>query len=138
MSALLIIGRVMFSLIFLASGTAGHLGQTEGTAGYAEMRGVPNAKLLTQLSGVLIAVGAVGVILGFWMDLALLGLAVYVLFTNIMVHHFWTDEDPMTQQMEMTQFMKNLALAGGALVMFVLTGSGVDMGWTLTDPFFSF
>jgi uncharacterized membrane protein YphA (DoxX/SURF4 family) len=136
MTALILVGRILFSMIFLASGATGHLGQTEGTAGYAESRGVPNAKLLVQLSGVLIFAAGLGVALGIYLDLALLGIVIYLLITNVMVHHFWSDHDPMTKQSEMTQFMKNLALIGAALALFALTADGADMGWTLTDPLF--
>ncbi len=138
MEVLLLIGRIVFALIFLGSGVAGHLMATEGTAGYAESRGVPSPKALTQLSGVLILLGGLGVALGVWMDLAALGLVLYVLIANVMVHHFWSDTDEMTRQMEMTQFMKNLAIAGGGLVIFVMAGSGAPMGWELGSPLFDF
>lgn len=136
MDVLLIVGRVLFSLVFVGSGVAGHLMQTEATAGYAEMRGVPAAKALTRVSGVLILAGAIGVIFGIWIDLAALGLAVYALIAAFWVHHFWTDEE-MAQQMEMNQFMKNLAIVGGGLVLFTVAASGADVGPTITDPLFS-
>ena len=138
MSVIILIGRILFGLIFLGSGIAGHLMQTEATAGYAESRGVKNAKVLTQVSGVLIALGAVGVILGILTDLAALGLVVYALITAFMVHHFWTDEDEVTKNMEMSLFMKNLSIAGGGLILFALAalGEGVAMDFTITDPVF--
>lgn len=36
------------------------------------------------------------------------------------MHNFWAAEDPQTRQVEMAQFMKNLALAGAAIIVFVL------------------
>jgi len=138
MEVLLLIGRILFSLIFLASGVAGHLMATDDTAGYAESRGVPNPRLLVQISGVLIALGGLGVIFGVWMDLAALGLLAYALIAAFMVHHFWTDTDDMTKNMEMSLFMKNISMAGGGLVIFVLSGAGVPMGWELGDRLFDF
>lgn len=137
MDVIILIGRVLLGLIFIGSGVAGHLMESEGTAGYAEMRGVKSPKMLTQLSGVLIAAGGVGVILGVWMDLAALGLAVYSLIAAFMVHHFWTDEDPMLRQSEMTQFMKNLSMAGGSLLLFGFYSEvGGALGLTITGPVF--
>ncbi len=138
MGIVILIGRILYAAIFIGSGIMGHLMQTEGTAGYAESRGVPNAKLLTQISGVLIALGGIAVILGIYLDLAALGLVAYTLIAAFMVHHFWTDQDPMAQQMEMTQFMKNLAIAGGGLILFALAslGEGGAVDFTLTDPLF--
>ena len=139
MSVVILVGRILFALIFVGSGSAGHLMQTEGTAGYAESRGVPNSKILTQLSGVLIFLGGAGVILGIWADLAALGLVAYSLIAAFWVHHFLTDDDPMTQQVEMSMFMKNLSIAGGGLILFAFlaaVGDGVDL--MITDPVFDF
>ena len=58
MGIIILIGRILFGLIFLGSGIAGHFMQADATAGYAESRGVKNAKTLVQVSGALIAAGA--------------------------------------------------------------------------------
>ncbi len=133
MDVLLIIGRVLYAVIFLGSGFAGHLQQADATAGYAEMRGLKNAKAMVQVSGILMIAIALGIILGIWIDLAALGAIAFLLIGNVLIHHFWSDDDPMTQQMEMTQFMKNLSMAGGALVMFALAD---QMGPMIIDPLF--
>lgn len=137
MEVLLLVGRILFGLIFVGS-MYGHLSETEATAGYAEMRGVPNSKMMVQISGVLMGLGGLGVIFGVWMDLAALGLVVYVLIAAFMVHHFWTDDDEMAKNMEMANFMKNLSIAGGGLVIFVLAGAGAPMGWELGSRLFDF
>ena len=129
MEVLLIIGRVLFSLIFIGAGI-GHLVQPKSTAAYAELRGVPNADWRVRISGVLIAAGGLGVILGVWMDLAALGLTVYVLIAAFLIHHFWSDEEP-TKTTEMAMFMKNLAIAGAGLIIFAMAAGGADMGWEL-------
>ena len=136
MSFIVLIARILYGLIFVGSGVAGHIMQADATAGYAEMRNVPQHRMLTVVSGVLITAGGLGVILGIWTDLAALGLALYSLIVAFMVHHFWTDEGDM-QQMEMTNFMKNLALAGGGLALFVLFAtSGDAIGLTITGSVF--
>ena len=129
MEALLIIGRVLFSLIFLGAGI-GHLMKPRETAAYAELRGMTAAGWRVRISGVLIAAGGLGVILGVWMDLAALGLTVYVLIAAFLIHHFWTDEEP-TRTTEMAMFMKNLAIAGAGLIIFAMSATGADMGWEL-------
>ena len=138
MEVLLLIGRIFYALIFLGSGVAGHLGATDATAGYAEMRGLSNAKMLVRLTGVTNIAIAAGIILGIWMDLAALGAIVYLLAANILIHHFWTDEDEMMQQSEMTNFMKNLSMIGGALIIFVMASTGANLGWELGSPLFEF
>ncbi|MDH3500253.1 MAG: DoxX family protein [Acidimicrobiia bacterium] len=137
MDVIVIIGRVLYSLIFVGAGSAGHLMQADATAEYAEHRGVPSAKLLTQISGVGMLLGGIGVIVGVFLDLAVLGLVVYTLISAFWVHHFWTDTDDMTKQIEMSMFMKNLSIAGGGLILFAIAASGGDVGPAVTDMLFS-
>ncbi len=139
MSVVILIGRILFGLIFVGAGFAGHLKESDETAGYAESPGLSNAKILVQISGVLVAAGGLGVIFGVWADLAALGLVVYTLIAAFMIHHFWTDDDPMTQTVEMSTFMKNLSIAGGGLILFgFLAAAGGAVDFMLTDPVFDF
>jgi uncharacterized membrane protein YphA (DoxX/SURF4 family) len=133
MDIILIVGRILYGMIFLGSGIAGHLMQADGTAGYAQMRGMNNPKPMVQLSGVLLAAGALGIMTGFWIDLAVLGMVAYLVISNVVIHHFWTDDDAMTRQMEMTQFMKNLALIGAGLILFALAD---QLGPMIVGPLF--
>lgn len=135
MEALILIGRILFSLIFIGAGI-GHLADAEGSSRYADSREAPSGGIAIRGSGVLIAAGGLGVLLGVWMDLAALGLAVYCLLTALLVHHFWTDE-PSDLPIEMAMFMKNVSMAGAGLMIFALSAGGVEMGWQLGPSLFS-
>lgn len=115
MENLEIVGRVLFSLIFLASGF-GHFKATDAMAGYAQSKGVPAAKLSVQLSGLLMIVGASLTIYGNAYG-ALLLFAVMIPVTFLM-HPFWKESDAMAKMTEQTNFLKDLALAGGALFIY--------------------
>ena len=102
------------------------------------MRGLPNGRVLVLVSGVWIGAGGVMVALGIYPDLAALMLAVYCLVAAFWVHHFWTDEG-MMQTMEMTNFMKNLSLAGAGIALFAIYSTiGQDLGLQITGSLFSF
>ena len=124
-------GRLLFSLVLIGSGI-GHLTQTEGSAQYAEYKGVPNAKLMVQVTGVLMLIGGLAVVLGVFMDLAAVCIAVLMVVFAVKMHTFWSESDPQTQNIERAQFMKNISIAGGALVIAALP---VDW-YTITDPVF--
>jgi uncharacterized membrane protein YphA (DoxX/SURF4 family) len=124
-------GRLLFSLVLIGSGI-GHLTQTEGSAQYAEYKGVPNAKLMVQVTGVLMLIGGLAVVLGVFMDLAAVCIAVLMVVFAVKMHTFWTESDPQTQNIERAQFMKNISIAGGALIIAALP---VDW-YTITDPVF--
>ena len=66
---LFLIGRIVFSLVFLLYGVR-HLTQTEGSAGYAAYKKVPSPRNMVLFTGVAMIAGALGIILGIWMDLA--------------------------------------------------------------------
>ncbi|MFZ8872141.1 MAG: DoxX family protein, partial [Candidatus Nanopelagicaceae bacterium] len=70
-------------------------------------------------------------------DLGALLLAIFLVPTAFMMHNFWTIQDPQAKQGEMINFFKNLSLAGAALIIFVLVGSGVEFGPSITDGFFN-
>lgn len=137
MEAIFLIARIMF--VFLILGSAfGHLSQTAAMAGYAESKGVPNATLMTQISGVALALGGLSVLLGIWGDAGALGLAILLIITAVMMHAFWKETDPMAKQMEMVNFNKNIALAGGALAMYVLFyGANGNGFFTITGALFN-
>ena len=53
MDLLVLVARILFVPIFLASGM-GHLGATDAMAGYAASKGIPSPRLAVQGSGLLI------------------------------------------------------------------------------------
>ena len=136
MDIILIVGRILFALIFINSGFA-HFSQREAMTGYAQFKKVPAAKLAVPLSGLMILLGGLSVVLGLWMDLGALLLAAFLILSAFMMHNFWTIQDAQAKQGEMINFFKNLSLAGAALIIFVLVGSGVDFGPSITDGFFN-
>lgn len=119
MDEVFLISRILFAYLVIGSGI-GHLTATGAMAGYAESRGLSNAKVLVQVSGVALLAGGVSVLLGIWGDIGALGLAILLLVTAVLMHAFWKESDPQAKQMEMVAFNKNVALAGGALALFVI------------------
>jgi putative oxidoreductase len=136
MDVLVLIGRILFAALFLAS-AAGHLTKTKMMAGYAASRGVPAAVPATIGSGVLLLVGGLSVLLGVWADLGALLLVVFLVPTAVLMHGFWKETDPQTRQLEMVHFQKDVALAGAALMLLAfIAHTGSDLGLTITGPLF--
>jgi putative oxidoreductase len=137
MDILLVIGRVLFALIFINSGIA-HLTKLEAMTGYAQYKKVPAAKLSVIVTGLMLVVGGLYVALGVYADLGALLLAIFLVASAFMMHNFWTIEDAQAKQNESISFFKNLALAGAALIIFVMVGTGVDFGPSITEGLFNF
>jgi uncharacterized membrane protein YphA (DoxX/SURF4 family) len=128
-----LIARILYSALFLGSAMA-HLTKTEAMAGYVAAKGIPLAKPLTQLTGVQILLGGLSVLLGVWGDLGSLLLALFLIPTAVLMHGFWKETDPMSRQMEMVQFNKDVALGGAALAFYWVFGH--DVGITITHSLF--
>lgn len=105
--------------------------------GYAQYKKVPAAKLSVIATGLMLIIGGLYVALGIYADLGALLLAIFLLLSAFKMHDFWTISDEQAKQAEMTSFMKNLALAGASLIIFVLVGSGGEFGPTITEGIFS-
>jgi uncharacterized membrane protein YphA (DoxX/SURF4 family) len=137
MEAIFLIGRILF--VFLLLGSAfGHLTQADAMGGYAEAKGLPNGKLLTQVSGVALLLGGLSILLGIWGDAGSLGIAILLLIIAVTMHAFWKETDPQAKQLEMVNFNKNVALAGGALAMYVLFYGTDGYGYfTITGALFN-
>jgi len=118
-TAVVVLGRVLFALIFLMSGFTHFSSQT---IGFAASQGVPLASLLVPLSGVIAFAGGLSILLGYSAKLGAWLIVIFLIGVTPM-HKFWGISDPMMQQMQMVMFMKNVTMLGGALLISQL-GSG--------------
>jgi uncharacterized membrane protein YphA (DoxX/SURF4 family) len=84
-------------------------------------------------TGIAMGIGGIAAILGIWMDLAALGLAIFVVVAALIMHRFWEEDDAQTRAGELAQFMKNISLAGGALILLAVSE---DAPYTITDGLF--
>ena len=117
---LFLLARVMFGGVLAFMGV-NHFTNVEMMAGYAEMKGLPAPQFSVVASGVVLVLGGLGLILGIAPVLAAGALAAFLLASAVAMHDFWAVPEDQTQD-EMTQFLKNVALAGGALTLLALGG----------------
>lgn len=108
------IARVLMALIFILSGLS-KLGAPDAVRGYMEAMGAPGVLLWPTIAfeigaGVLVA-------LGYRTRVIALLLAGFCLVTAAVFHHQFTD------QIQMIMFLKNIAMAGGFLLLAAV-GSG--------------
>ncbi len=120
MKYFVLLGRILFSAIFIMSGP-GHF--KAGTIGYAASKGVPLASVAVPLSGILAIVGGLSILLGLKAKYGAWLIALFLVPVTLMIHNFWSYSDPMQAQMQQINFMKNLAMLGTALLIAYF-GSG--------------
>lgn len=119
MDWLYLIGRILFSLIFLLSAFA-HLTQSNAMGQYAASKGVPAAKAATLVSGLMILAGGLSVLLGVFMEIGTWLIVFFLVPTSLMMHNYWAIDDPLQKSVERAQFNKNVSMAGAALILYWL------------------
>ena len=135
MDAVFLIGRIHFALIFIASGVMAHFVQGKATAEYARSLGAPAAEVTVPLAGAMIILGGLSVALGLWADVGAILLVLFLVPTAFIMHAFWKEQDEAVQQVQLAHFMKNISLAGGALIiLFIYDAYGDDAPVSLTGP----
>ncbi|WP_134670112.1 DoxX family protein [Halorussus marinus] len=111
----LLVGRVLFGGVVAFMGF-NHFVQTEQMTGYAEFKGLPAPTLSVLGSGAVLVAGGLGVLAGAFPVASAVAVAAFLLLSAVTMHDFWAVPDDQRQD-EMTQFLKNVALAGGAVVV---------------------
>jgi len=133
----LLVGRVLFALIFINSGIA-HLTKLNAMTGYAQFKKVPSPKLAVIVTGLMLIIGGLYVALGIFADLGALLLAIFLIVSAFMMHNFWTIQDDQAKQGETINFFKNIALGGAALIIFALVATGTEFGPEIRGALFKF
>jgi len=122
----LILGRVLMSLIFLESGY-GKITGFAGTAAFMEAKGMPLVPLL--LTGAIVTeiVGGLSLLLGVKARWGALLLFLFLIPTTLIFHNFWAVPDA-ERAMQQIQFMKNLTIMGGLLVVVSVGAAQAGIG----------
>ncbi|WNG40865.1 DoxX family protein [Archangium violaceum] len=115
MGALALLGRLLFSTIFIFSGI-NHLANGEAMMGYVRSAGLPFPALAIYGSGVVLLVGGVCILFGVFARIAAVAIAVFLVAAALTMHRFW-GLPPQEAAMQMTHFWKNISMAGGALLL---------------------
>ncbi|MEW5807110.1 MAG: DoxX family protein [Acidobacteriota bacterium] len=118
-SILNLVGRILISIIFLSSGI-GKIFQFSGTRQYMASHGIPAVGLFLLGAIFLEIVGGLSLLLGCASRVGAFLLIVFLIPTTLIFHLNWSD------QMQLIQFMKNLAILGG--LFLILTHGSMKYG----------
>ncbi|AKU07483.1 MULTISPECIES: DoxX family protein [Haloferax] len=116
-----LLARVLFGAVLAFMGL-NHFLNLDHMTGYAEMKGLPAARLGVVVSGGMLVFGGLGIALGVLPALAAGAVAVFLVVGTPVFHDFWAVPEDQ-QESEMTSFLKNVVMLGGALVFLALSGT---------------
>lgn len=112
----ILLGRILLAVIFLLSGF-GKLTAISGTAGYFGALGLPLPTVTAVVVGLIELLGGLAILVGFQTRVVAWVLAIFTIATGLVAHTGWAD------QMQMIQFLKNLAITGG-FILLASSGAG--------------
>ena len=116
-----LVGRILLASLFLLSGI-GKLQHWNDVALAMARHGVTNIGPLLAAS-VAIEIGAgFGLVIGFRTRIMALMLCMFTLVVSFVMHDFWTIGDADLASTQMQLFAKNIAIAGGLLVLVGMGG----------------
>lgn len=119
-SFVLLLSRIMLVLLFLVSG-AGMASMPGGIAGYFSSLGIPASGLVVWLVVILKIIAGLAIVFGFKTRYAAYALAAFSVGAALIGHNNFADQN------EMTQFLKDLAIAGGFLALSVAGPGGMSI-----------
>jgi putative oxidoreductase len=118
---LTLLGRILLSLIFILSGL-GKIGDWSGTAGSMAAKGMVAVPFFLTMAILFELGGGLTVLLGFKARLGAWALVFYLIPVSLIFHNFWAFTGA-EQRMQVINFLKNLAIMGG-LLLVALRGAG--------------
>lgn len=125
----LLLGRIALAAIFIPAGFS-KLANLAGFSAGLDKRGVPFAELLAPLGAGIEFFGGIAVAAGVYTRPAALLMLLFTVVATLIGHRFWEFAES-ARQAQQTQFMKNLAIAGGYLVLAAAGGGRhcIDRLW---------
>ena len=105
-----LIARIFISALFLLNGVF-KISNYDGTVGWMEGFGIPGILIIPAI--ILEIVGPILIILGYKAKIAAGFLSLVCIATAVIFHNDFSD------QMQLGSFLKNIALAGGFLFLFI-------------------
>ena len=119
--ALLLIGRILLGWLFLTTAWGKLFGGIDGFAGYLRALKVPAPEFWAWIGAVVEFVVGVTLILGLGTRYAALLCVLFLIVATALAHRYW-EYPPAQMGAQKTNFLKNLAILGGALFLFVSGG----------------
>ncbi len=116
MNYLQLLGRILFGMIFVMNGVMGHFVRHAQLTEFAAAKGVPLPGIMVYVTGVMILLGGLSIILGYKPKIGLWLLVAFLIPTALIMHNFWA-VGPEQQMSTMSNFLKDMALAGGSLML---------------------
>lgn len=114
-----LLGQQLLSAIFIRGGAEAFL-QPGGRVRTVAESGLSNPRTAVELNGAVMVVGGTMLALDIAPKLAAAMLVGSLAPTTIIGHAFWREDNETVRKTQLTQFLKNLGLMGGLLLVLLV------------------
>lgn len=118
--SLALTARILMAVIFVVAGIRKLLAFGATTAYFAKL-GLPMPEVVVALTIALELLGSIALIAGWHLRWVASALALFTLVAALLAHQFWTFSEPAVFNAQLNNFLKNVALVGGFLMVILST-----------------
>jgi putative oxidoreductase len=109
-----LIGRILFSTIFMYSSIANF---SDYFVYEATAKGIPYSCVIVPFVGILELLAGLSILTGFMAKWGAWLIIIIMLPVTFIMHDFWNIDDPVKHQLVLMTFMRNLSIIGAALMI---------------------
>ena len=122
MSTLVIAGRILYGglMVFCGINNYRHL---QIMADLTASKGMPAPRLCVVAASAILILGGLSILTNYHLKIGVLLIWSSLVPVTLIIHNFWTVEDPMLRGNEQAHFLKNLLVLAGALIFLGLPAS---------------
>jgi putative oxidoreductase len=131
MKLIVLLGRILFSAIFISAAFA-HFSRS--TIQYATAKGIPMAEISVPLTGIIAVLGGISVALGYKARWGAWLIVIFLVPVTFMMHNYWMLTEPEARMMQQSMFMKNISMLGGALMLTYFGAGPLSMDGLPNKP----
>ena len=113
----LLIGRIIIGIYFLIFGAIPKIFRYDFMHGYMAVHEVPFTHIALILTIIIQFLCSIAIIIGWHSKIAAFVLALLTLIINYYMHNFWDMTAGLEQQHEMQNFVKNIGIFAGLLIL---------------------
>ena len=124
MKPLVIAGRVLYGSLMVYAGISNFLHLKMMTE-LTKMKGMPLPTLSVAFASAILILGGLSILINYRIKIGVLLIWIFLVPVTLIIHNFWTVEDPMVRGNEMAHFLKNLLALAGALIFLALPASSL-------------
>lgn len=122
MNTLILAGRILYGGVMIFAGINNYL-NLKIMADLTKSKGMPLPTFCVVVASAICILGGLSILANYQIKIGVFLIWVFLAPSTVIIHNFWTVQDPMVKGNEMGHFLKNLLILAGALIFLALPGA---------------